>query len=103
MFVQDNANSTKGPANRADRLPRIMEALASRHVEDTTGKPENVSVEERPNSAHDRLRLAISRSSQKIDTGEMEGMELQSNRSSRPKYASHLAKGRRGIHKGEGH
>jgi hypothetical protein len=98
MIVQDNPHSAKGPTNRANILPGLMEALASRQVEDTTGKPENVSVEERPNSAHDRLRIAISRSSEKVNIGKVEGVELQCNRSPRPEYASHLSEGRGKIH-----
>ncbi len=44
MFVQDYADLAKGAANRADGLPRIMEALASGQVVDTTSERENESV-----------------------------------------------------------
>jgi hypothetical protein len=81
MFVQDNANVAKGLANRAERLPRIVEAPVSRQVQDRTAKPEDTSVEERPNSAHDRPRFGDPYFSEKIGTGKMERMELHSNRS----------------------
>lgn len=103
MFVQDDANPAKSPANRADRLPRIVEALASWQIENTTGKRESESNEERPNFAYDRLRFVSSRSSEKVGTGEVQRIELQSNPTTRSECACHLSKVRWRIHEGEGH